>query len=94
MLQKHSIGDYRTPCCSLRAQPKHAGCVQAKLVKGAVTKALQAVKEARPLSLQSSFEQRMGCLADIARSAQPRSLICAPVKLQEGVLLPAHMLTF
>ncbi|CAL5224783.1 g7526 [Coccomyxa viridis] len=41
---------------------------EAKLVKAAVTKALQAVKGARPLSLQSGFEQRMGCLADISRS--------------------------
>lgn len=40
---------------------------QAKLVKAAVTKALAAVKESRPLSLLSGFEQRMGCLGDIAR---------------------------
>lgn len=71
VLQKHTTESFRTPWCYLRAQPTHAFCVQAKLVKAAVTKALQAVKEARPLSLQSSFEQRMGCLADIARSAQP-----------------------
>ncbi len=43
--------------------------MQAKLLKSAVTKALQAVKDARPLSLQSGFEQRMGCLADISRLA-------------------------
>ena len=54
---------------------KHAVCEQAKLVKSAVARALQAVKEARPLSLQSGFEQRMSCLADIARSAQPQLLI-------------------
>ena len=44
-------------------------------MKSAMTRALQAVKEARPLSLQSGFEQRMSCLADIARSAQPQLLI-------------------
>ncbi|CAK0787868.1 hypothetical protein CVIRNUC_011090 [Coccomyxa viridis] len=41
--------------------------LQAKLVKSAVTGALLAMKESCPLTLLSGFEQRMGCLADIAR---------------------------
>ena len=43
--------------------------LQAKLVKSAVTGALLAAKESHPLTLLSGFEQRMGCLADIARSS-------------------------
>ena len=64
---------------------KRAVLMQAKLVKAAVTKALQAVKGARPLSLQSGFEQRMGCLADISRSAQPLSTVFEPsLQFTEG----------
>ena len=53
-------------------------------MKFAVTWALQAVKQARPLSLQSGFEQRMGCLADIARSAHPHHLTCSPLLMSRA----------
>ena len=59
-------------------------------MKSAVTRALQAVKEARPLSLHSGFEQRMGCLADIARSEEPHHLSCPPLVASKGdFTLPA-----
>ena len=55
-------------------------------MKSAVTGALLAAKESRPLTLLSYFEQRMGCLADIARSA-PSSLTPTGFLLQSDVCI-------
>ena len=71
-------------CCMLQGARDFSGRLQAKLVKSAVTGALLAMKESCPLTLLSGFEQRMGCLADIARSA-PSSLSPTIASLQSVV---------
>ena len=48
---------------------------QAKLVKNAVEDALGKLKQSRPLTMQSPFEQRMACLSHISRYTAAK-LVC------------------
>ena len=73
-------------CCMLQCAKDFSQHLQAKLVKSAVTGALLAMKESCPFTLLSGFEQRMGCLADIARSA-PSSLSPTTSSLQGTVCM-------